>query len=62
MTAVYEPGGPASDWDDAPMCECGRGPILQGNSTPDCCLKCWEEYLESLCFEHGEADCEECAS
>ena len=59
MTAVYEPGGPASDWDDAPMCECGRGPILWAPWTPDCCFDCWSE---SLCAEHGEANCEECAS
>lgn len=26
-----------------PTCDCGRGPVLQGNGSPDCCLKCLEE-------------------
>ena len=25
----------------ASLCECGRGPILQGNGTPDCCATCY---------------------
>ena len=65
MTAVYEPGGPANDWDDAPMCECGRGPIQSyhiSDLSTDCCRACWSEWLDALCDEHGEPDCEECAS
>ena len=60
MTALYESGGPASDWDDAPMCECGRGPVYQGDGLGELCIRCWDEV--ALCDEHGEADCEECAS
>lgn len=27
----------------APTCECGRGPILEGNGTPDCCAECYAQ-------------------
>jgi len=29
--------------DDPTQCECGRGPLLVGNGTPDCCAKCAQE-------------------
>lgn len=32
-------------------CDCGRGPILEGNGTPDVCAACYDEA--ALC-----ADCE----
>ena len=28
-----------------PVCDCGRGPILQGNGTPDCCVDCYGEHV-----------------
>lgn len=29
-------------------CDCGRGPILEGNGTPDVCAACYDEMLADL--------------
>lgn len=28
-------------------CECGRGQILQGNGTPECCADCYAEIIQN---------------
>jgi hypothetical protein len=30
-------------------CDCGRGPILEGNGTPDVCAACYDELEGSEC-------------
>jgi hypothetical protein len=33
-------------------CDCGRGPILEGNGTPDVCAACYEEAPVDECDGH----------
>lgn len=50
----------------AQLCECGRGEMLQGNGTPDCCALCLVDDVASACDTCGRlpdddaAQCEDC--
>jgi hypothetical protein len=33
-------------------CDCGRGPILEGNGTPDVCAACYDETALDECKGH----------
>ena len=40
--------------DLARLCDCGRGPMLEGNGSPDCCAVCYHESLCPVCGDDEE--------